>query len=444
MRQNRIVSVHSGVLARAAAVAAAVLVVMVAGPGAPALKADKPPQYFVDETRLPFDALSGTTTQRLFGVHGGAGYRIEVPANWNGELVLYAHGFRGGGLELTVSNPPIRRYLIEHGFAWAASSYATNGYDVTQGVKDQHDLGTLFNGLVGNPSRVYFTGTSMGGHITGVAIEQYPNAYDGAMPMCGVMGDNTLFDYFLENHLAAQAIAGLDVPFPFPADYSTTVVPQLRSLFTQPPGSFPASLNALGMQWAGVLENLSGGDRPMFEQAFVFSGTNANFVLSQGIGSQPGTRTNIDRVYQIDNNPAPSAAEDALNATIRRVDLDPQARRKQGLAGVPAISGSMSIPTLSMHTLGDLFVPFSMEQIYRRRAIANGVGDLLVTRAIRDVSHCGFATVEMERGFADLVNWVANGVKPAGDDILTPAVVANPNYGCNFTVPGHPLAPACP
>ena len=31
----------------------------------------------------------------------------------------------------------------------------------------------------------------MGGHITGVAIEQYPNAYDGAMPMCGVMGDNT-------------------------------------------------------------------------------------------------------------------------------------------------------------------------------------------------------------------------------------------------------------
>ena len=108
---------------------------------------------------LPFDALSGTTTTRLWGVHGGAGYRIEVPENWNGDLVLYAHGFRGGGLELTVSNPPIRRYLIEHGFAWAASSYATNGYDVTQGVKDMHDLGTLFNGLVANPNRVYFTGS---------------------------------------------------------------------------------------------------------------------------------------------------------------------------------------------------------------------------------------------------------------------------------------------
>src|SRR6185503_14824157 len=60
------------------------------GPGAPSVKAAKPPQYFVDETKLPFDALAGTTTTRLWGVHGGAGYRVEVPQNWNGELVLYA------------------------------------------------------------------------------------------------------------------------------------------------------------------------------------------------------------------------------------------------------------------------------------------------------------------------------------------------------------------
>jgi Prolyl oligopeptidase family len=207
MRKHRFVAVARRVLPRAGlGLVAAVLLFVVSG--APALEADQPPQYFVDETKLPFDALAGTTTTRLWGVQGGAGYRIEVPANWNGELVLYAHGFRGGGLELTVSNPPIRKYLIDHGFAWAASSYATNGYDVTQGVKDTHDLGTRFNGLVGHPSRVYFTGTSMGGHITGVAIEQYPSVYDGAMPMCGVMGDNKLFDYFVENHLVGHELAG--------------------------------------------------------------------------------------------------------------------------------------------------------------------------------------------------------------------------------------------
>ena len=281
----------------------------------------------------------------------------------------------------------------------------------------------------------------MGGHITGVAIEQYPNAYDGAMPMCGVMGDNKLFDYFVENHLAAHALAGLDVPFPFPADYTTTIVPQLRTLFGAP---FPSTLTHLGQKFAGVVENLSGGDRPMFDPGFRFAGTGGNFLLAQGVGFAEGTVTNVDTVYQIDADPALSAEELALNARILRIDLDPQARHEKGLAGVPAIEGTLSRPVLSMHTLGDLFVPFSMEQIYARRAAENGDNDLLVTRAIRDINHCGFNTTEMERGFADLVNWVSNSVKPAGDDILTPAVVANPNFGCNFTVgAAHTLAPAC-
>ena len=426
-------------MARAAVGFITVMVVM-SGTGAP-VKADKPPAYFVDEDALSFNALSGTTTTRLWGVHGGAGYRIEVPQNWNGDLVLYAHGFRGGGLELTVSNPPIRQYLVTHGYAWAASSYATNGYDVTQGVKDTHDLGTLFNGLVANPNRVYCTGTSMGGHITGVAIEQYRNAYVGAMPMCGVMGDNKLFDYFVENHLTAHVLAGLDVPFPFPPGYSTTIVPQLRTAFGG--ALFPQVLTPLGVKWAGVVENLSGGKRPMFDPGFRFAPTGGNFLLSQGVGSQEGTRTNVGTVYQIDADLALSSEEIALNNDVLRIALDPQARREQGLAGVPAIAGSFTIPVLSMHTLGDLFVPFSIEQIYARRAAENGVADLLVTRAIRDVNHCGFNTVEMEHGFADLVRWVVDGVKPAGDDILTPATVAHPNFGCQFTEGAHALAPAC-
>jgi hypothetical protein len=438
MRRLRYLEVVSKLLGGAGiAVVAILLSWTVAGP----VKADKPPQYFVDETKLPFDALSGTTTSRLWGVYGGAGYRIEVPENWNGELVLYAHGFRGSLLELTVSNPPIRRYLVEHGYAWAASSYATNGYDVAQGVKDSHDLGTLFNGLVGHPNQVYFTGTSMGGHITGVAIEQYPNAYVGAMPMCGVMGDNKLFDYFVENHLTAQTLAGIPVPFPFPADYTTTVVPQLRTAFGTP---FPTNLTPLGQEYAGVVQNLSGGQRPMFDAGFRFAPTGGNFLLAQGVTFGEGTLTNVDTVYQIDNNPALSAEEVALNANILRIDLDPQARHDQGFAGVPTISGSLRMPVLSMHTLGDLFVPFSMEQIYARRAAANGDAGRLVTRAIRDINHCGFNTVEMEEGFAALVNWVDNGVKPVGDDILTPAVVANPNFGCAFTRGSHALAPACP
>src|SRR5205809_8090788 len=101
--------------------------------GASSVLAGPPPAYFVDESKLPFDALAGTSTTRSWGVHNGAGYRIEVPDNWNGHLVLYAHGFRGIGLALTVSTPPIRQSLVTNRYAWAASSYRKHGSAARQG-----------------------------------------------------------------------------------------------------------------------------------------------------------------------------------------------------------------------------------------------------------------------------------------------------------------------
>ena len=411
--------------------------------GGTAAFAGPPPAYFVDASKLPFTALPGTSTTRYWGVHGGAGYQIEVPDNWNGDLVLYAHGFRGTGLELTVSMPRIRAYLVANGYAWAASSYSKNGYDVKQGVKDTHALGQLFNGLVGHPRRTYVTGHSMGGHITGVTIEQYPQAYVGALPMCGVMGDNELFDYFLDFNLVAQALAGVPAQFPFPANYQTAVVPGVKAALG---AAYPVVLNAQGLALAGVTQNISGGPRPAFATSFAVWG---NFLFTVGvtggdIGVAPGNvQDNSDTLYQIDSDPALSPAEFGLNATVLRVALDPQGRHPNGLANIPPISGRLPIPVLSLHTIGDLFVPFSMEQIYARRAAAQGAADLLVTRAIRDHGHCGFAVQEETAAFTDLVNWVTNGVRPAGDDILTPAAVGDPKFGCQFSVPGHAGFPAC-
>jgi pimeloyl-ACP methyl ester carboxylesterase len=407
-----------------------------------------PPAYFVDTTKLPFDALPGTSTTRFFGVQNGAGYRIEVPQDWNGELVLYAHGFRGNGLELTVTNPSIRSYLVAHGFAWAASSYSKNGYDVAQGVKDTHDLGDLFDGLVGHPKRTYITGHSMGGHITGVANEQYPNAYAGALPMCGVMGDIKLFDYFLDYNLVAQALAGIQAQFPAPPDYLTTIVPAVKAALGP---SFPSVLNAQGEELKAVTKNDTGGERPVFDAAWLFwngpTQQNGNFLFGLGVGDgtvgvAPGSLVgNADTVYQLDSDPAVSADEQALNDSVLRVAPTPQGLQPNGLANIPPILGTSRVPVISLHTLGDLFVPFSMEQIYARRMAANGASALLVERAIRDVGHCGFTVSEQEAAFADLVRWVEQGVKPAGDDILTPSVVAAPSFGCAFTLVQRPYAP---
>jgi hypothetical protein len=81
-----------------------------------------------------------------------------------------------------------------------------------------------------------------------------------------------------------------------------------------------------------------------------------------------------------------------------------------------------------------------MEQDYARRASAHGASDLFVSRAIREVNHCGFSQGELTTAFSDLTAWAGGGPKPAGDDILNPAAVADPFFGCTFTEPGaHPL-----
>lgn len=352
-------------------------------------------------------------------------------------MVLYAHGYRGQGLELTVSNPTnLREHLIKNGYAWAASSYSTNGYDVAQGVKDTHSLGTFFNGKVGKPKRVYITGHSMGGHVTAVLAEQYPKAYDGAFPMCRVTGDTELFDYFGSYNFVAQALVGIEKEkqqFPASSTYATETVPTIMAKMEFQNGI--SNQNILYNKLKAVTENMSGGDRPLFDVAFE---NYKSFLLGQhttapGYGVAPGNIVNTaDMVYQLDNDPALSPEEKELNESVIRVAADPSSKQ-QGLTGVPKVTGNIKIPVLAMHNIGDLFVPFSMEQIYGERIAEKGNSDLFVPRAIRDIQHCGFNKQEEVEGFSDLVKWVEEGVKPKGDDILNPEVVADPNFGKQFT-----------
>lgn len=424
--------------ALAAGVLAAGTIAIGVGPA----QADKPPEYFVDESTLPFDAVPGIPTDRYWGVHAGAGYRIEVPENWNGDLVMWAHGFRGDGLELTVDNHPLRQFLIANGYAWAASSYSKNDYDVAVGVADTHKLTTLFSGIVDNPDRVYLTGASMGGHVTAVAIEQYPNSYDGAMPICGVLGDYELFDFFLDYNVVAAALADVDMTFPpDPVEWQTESIPQITSTLA---AAWPFGLTPDGENLKSLTELRSGGERPLFDAAFP---TWASFLLGFGsldgeVPRSPGVAVdNSDVVYQFDTDPELSMAEEELNEEVLRVTADAAGNRNPGLNNVPVVGGDPTIPVLTLHNLGDLFVPFSMEQIYAERVAENGASDLVVQRAIRGVGHCDFTAEEFVTGFVDLVAWVEHGIRPAGDDVLTPAVVADPNYGCAFTTQTRDLGP---
>lgn len=394
--------------------------------------------WFYDPEALAFEALPGASAQ--WGDIDGAAWRLEIPEDWNGELVMWAHGYRGEGLELRVDAPPIREHLIEQGYAWAASSYERNGYAVRQGVDDTKELAdyVIAELLPAEPDQVFISGASMGGHITGVSIEEHHRLYDGAMPICGVMGDYELFDFFLDYTVVAQQLALGESRFPVdPTTHFTETVPEIKAAFEAVPGGWPFLLNEKGEQFKAMVEKQSGGERPNFDNAWPFW---ANFLFNQGGGN--GVLPNSDGLsvvenastrYQLDNNSNQTAAERELNRNVVRVDFDKNARNNEG------ISGLLRDRVLSLHNLGDLFVTFEMEIDYAREVEKQGRSNRLVTRAIRGVGHCDFTQYELINGFDDLMSWVDTGVRPGGDDVLRPRAVAADDFGCQFSDPDHTL-----
>lgn len=415
-------------------------------------------EYVLDESTLPFEPAPGhEDSQREWGELGGAGWRIEVPADWNGELVMWAHGFRGEDTRLFF-NPeevPFRQWLLDNGYAWAASTYSKNGYNVATAVADTYFLARHFPDVAGaEPGRVYISGASMGGHITGASIERLRFFYDGAMPVCGVLGDYELFDYFLDYNVSAQHLATGESQFPVDElNYLTTDVPVIKAGLEAVPSGWPFVLNERGQALKQLTELRSGGDRPNFDEAWAFWNS-SDFLFSLGLGD--GTLAerdgiaidNSDTYYETDLIPGPSnAIEEDLNANVARVEYEVAGRRNGRAAPSPALLGKIRVPVLTMHNLGDLFVPFNMETEYAADVAAQGKSHLLVQRAIRGVSHCGFTTAEYEQGFSDLVDWVENGNRPEGDAVGDPAAVADPLFGCRFTDQSegaHLFATPCP
>ncbi|QQQ74853.1 hypothetical protein IOD16_27495 [Saccharothrix sp. 6-C] len=416
----------------------ALVLVLVAPPAAASTPpGDQPlPGYTISNPPLPPALVGGEPSRVLQGVHEHAAYAVEVPPRWNGRLVMWAHGYRGASTVLTVDPPQygLRQKLLDQGFAWASSSYYANDYDVKAGVLSTRALAGHFRELVGEPRETFIAGVSMGGHVIGRSLEQFPGFYEAALPLCGVLGDQELFDFILDFTLVAQAVSGVHA-WPAPADYLTAVLPRVEAEL-----GLTGTPNERGAQFASVVADRSGGPRPgaapavAYWKDFLFR--LAATSSGEDLAANPGRlATNVLTRYE------PNAPVDVNREVQRVLPTDVRARVTPKLIEVPRIAGRPTAPVLSLHDLGDLFVPFSMEQLYERDVERNGRGHLLVQRAIRAVGHCEFSPTEVGTAWDDLVTWADTGRRPAGDVVDDPAAVAAPDYGCRFSDPAARTAP---
>ena len=149
----------------------------------------------------------------------GSVYRLVRPSNWNGILLLYAHGYvsKDVPVGITPDAQLVISLLTPHGFAVAVSSFSENGWVVKDGTQRTHQLLGLFASKFGTPARVYVAGASMGGLIAIRLVETWPDQFAGLLPACAVTGGlarqvdfmanvRVLFDLFYPGVLPGTAI----------------------------------------------------------------------------------------------------------------------------------------------------------------------------------------------------------------------------------------------
>ncbi len=386
-----------------------------------------------------FEALGGASAE--WGYYPGGAYRIEVPTAWNGGLVLFAHGYRGEGPDIFVSDSPIREHLIANGYAWAASSYRGNSYRPDWGVDDTLALRDRFVARYGKPRWTILHGQSMGGHILVASLEQHPDVYQAALSECGVMTGIGEFDYLAAYTAAADYLSGVGLlTAPDTATFGKLIDDQFL-----PTMGVPGAYTERGMQFDSVVKYLTGGDLAFREQGLAQFYTRDLSRFGEPAAAPPSAPARRalntrDVRFEIDPGLGVSAAQ--LNAAVRRFDSAPGARSPDQDPVFADFTGKLSVPVLSIHNTGDAFVPFKFEQDYRQKTIAAGTSEMLVQRAIRRAGHCNFSAGERNLAFDDLIAWLERGTRPDGEDVLTADTAHLGVEWTNPMEPDDPLAPA--
>jgi pimeloyl-ACP methyl ester carboxylesterase len=426
----------------------------------------------------PASAQPGVVA-RMGTLPDGATFLIEVPANWNGTLFLYSHGYVVPGTanpaqDFAINDPATRFFMLASGFALAGSSYATTGWAIQQALPDQIAVLDLFSQIVGTPKRTIAWGHSLGGMITAGLIQRYPDRFDAALPMCGVLSGgiatwNTALDsaFAFKNLLAPGSGLQL-VNITNPAANLQLAEGLLAAAAGTPQGRARLSLVAALADTPGWFTPLSAEPAPtdfadqqmnqflwaqMVDFPFAFAFRAELEFRAQG---NPSWNTDVDYRVQFEHSADAGEVQalyaqaglnlDAdlkmLNETAR-ISADPQAANylKENIT----YNGEIHIPVLTLHTTGDGLVVVQNESAYRDVVGEEGNGRFLRRRFISRAGHCAFTPAETIAAVKALLNRLDTGRWGPLEvtDLNNAAEALGPSFNI-FLAPGGGIVPVAP
>jgi pimeloyl-ACP methyl ester carboxylesterase len=406
----------------------------------------------------------------------GATYLVEVPANWNGTLFLYSHGYVTPGAAnpaQDVGDPITRFFMLGSGFALAGSSYATTGWSIHEAIPDQIAVLDLFKQFVGHPKRTIAWGHSLGGIITAGLIQEHPERFDAALPMCGVLSGgvatwNTALDSeFSFKTLVAPGTGLQVVDIANPAanlDLAEEILAQaqqspqgrariaLGAALADTPGWFtPLSPEPATDDFAAQEQNQFLWDQQI-DFPFVFAFRAELEARAQGNVSW---NTGVDYRHQLDR----SINRDEVRALYQQagLDLDADLRTLNDAARVREdreavryvenniiFDGRIHFPVLTLHTKGDGLVVPQNESAYKKVVDELGNDRLLRQTYVSRAGHCAFTPAETIAAVQTLITRLDTGRWPAIDaaDLNKEAAALGPNFNVfsvsNAVVPVPP------
>jgi pimeloyl-ACP methyl ester carboxylesterase len=330
-------------------------------------------------------------------LESGALSLICFPDDWNGTLVVYAHGYVEAGQPVSLPDDEISGVHVAEavtglGYAYATTSYRANGLVVIPAVEDIAELIEAVRARVRpDPDRTLLVGFSEGGLVTALAIERHPDLIDGALAACGPIGDFTrqidyfedarvLFDYYFPGVLPGTAV---EIPAQLRSGWADTYEPAVLAALTGDPATAAELAAVAGIP---VPDDAAGAaaaiDGVLWYNVFGTGDAQAR------LGGQP--YSNIGRQY------TGSSDDAALNAGVVRYEADASARA--ALSDYDA-SGDLPGPVVTLHTTGDPVVPFFHEALYHDKVEAAGRSDQLQQRSVERDGHCAFTLPEVIGAF---------------------------------------------
>ncbi len=402
---------------------------------------------FFASTAIVFLLVAGTAraqagvTTHTGTLADGATFLIEVPANWNGTLFLYSHGYVVPGSSnpaQDVGDPVTRFFMLSSGYALAGSSYATTGWAIHEALLDQIAILDLFKLIVGHPKRTIAWGHSLGGIITAGLIQRHPGRFDAALPMCGVLAGgvatwNTALDseFAFKTLLApgtglqlvdiANPVANLDLAEVVLAEAQATPQGRARIALAGALGNLPGWFTPLSPEPAPT--DFAGQEMNQFlwqqqvDFPFVFAFRAELEARAQGNVSW---NTGVDYRKQLNR----SIGRDQVRALYEQagLDLDADLKTLNETARVSAdpeavhylerniiFDGRIHIPVLTLHTKGDGLVVVQNESAYKKVVDEAGNEEFLRREFVDRAGHCTFTPGETIAAVQKLINRLDTG-----------------------------------